>query len=36
VVTLDDIVQYLEEKGVYKEELKAIGFYRDRYGIASS
>jgi len=36
VVTLDDIVQYLEEKGVYKEELKAIGFYRDRYGVASS
>ena len=36
VVTLDDIVQYLKEKGGYQEELIAIGSYHARYGIASS
>jgi orotate phosphoribosyltransferase len=35
VVNLDDIVQYLEEGGDYKKELKAIGSYRSQYGIAS-
>jgi len=35
VVNLDDIVQYLEEGGGYKRELKAIGSYRSQYGIAS-
>ena len=35
VVTLDDIVQYLEEKGGYEQELNAIGSYRAQYGIAS-
>jgi orotate phosphoribosyltransferase len=36
VVTLGDIVQYLEEKGGYQEELNAIGTYHAQYGIASS
>jgi orotate phosphoribosyltransferase len=36
VVTLDDIVQYLNEKGDYQEELNAIGSYHAQYGIASS
>ena len=36
VVTLDDIVQYLKEKGDYQEELNAIGSYHAQYGIASS
>ena len=36
VVTLDDIVQYLKERGDYQEELNAIGSYRSQYGIASS
>ena len=36
VVTLDDIVQYLEEKGGYSAELNAIGSYRAQYGIASA
>ena len=36
VVTLDDIVQYLQEKGGYQQELIAIGSYHARYGIASS
>lgn len=35
VVTLDDIVQYLEERGDYEQELNAIGSYRAQYGIAS-
>ena len=35
VVTLEDIVQYLQEKGGYRQELIAIGSYHARYGIAS-
>jgi orotate phosphoribosyltransferase len=36
VVTLDDIVQFLEEKEGYEQELNAIGSYRAQYGIASA
>jgi len=36
VVALDDIVQFLEEKKGYEQELNAIGSYRAQYGIASS
>jgi orotate phosphoribosyltransferase len=35
VVTLNDIVQFLEENGAYKDELKAISSYHAEYGIAS-
>jgi orotate phosphoribosyltransferase len=35
VVNLDDIVQYLLEKGGHKIELEQIGSYRTQYGIAS-
>lgn len=35
VVTLKDIVQFLEENGEYKNELKAIGAYQAKYGIAA-
>ena len=35
VVNLDDIVQYLTEKGTYENELSQIGLYRTQYGIAS-
>ena len=35
VVTLNDIVQFLEENGAYKDELKAISSYHSEYGIAS-
>ena len=36
VVNLDDIVQYLDEKGSYEQELNAIGSYRSEFGIASA
>ena len=36
LVTLDDIVQYLGEKGGYGQELNAIASYRAQYGIAQS
>ena len=36
VVTLGDIVQYLEGKGGYQEELKAISSYHSEYGISFS
>ena len=35
VVDLDDIVQYLEEKQSFEQELDHIGSYRQQYGIAS-
>lgn len=35
VVTLKDIVQFLGENGEYKNELKAIGAYQAKYGIAA-
>ena len=35
VVTLNDIVQFLEENGAYKDELKAIRSYHAEYGRAS-
>jgi len=35
VVSLDDIVLYLHEKGSYEQELNAIGSYRSEFGIAS-
>ena len=35
VVNLDDIVQYMEEKGTYDQELENIGSYRIQFGIAS-
>ena len=36
VVTLGDIVQYLEGKSGYQEELKAISSYHSEYGISFS
>ena len=36
VVTLGDIVQYLEAKSGYQEELKAISSYHSEYGISFS
>ncbi|MDA9679847.1 orotate phosphoribosyltransferase [Gammaproteobacteria bacterium] len=36
VVTLGDIVQYLEEISGYQEELKAISSYQSEYGISFS
>ena len=36
VVTLGDIVQYLEGKSGYQEELKAISSYHSKYGISFS
>lgn len=35
VVSLDDIVQYLQAEGGYEQELNAIGSYRSQFGIAS-
>ncbi len=35
VISLDDIVQYMQEEAVYEQELNAIGSYRAEFGIAS-
>ena len=35
VVSLADILEYLEEAGGHERELNAVGSYRDQYGIAS-
>lgn len=33
IITLSDLVEYLEEKGAYSDELKAIAAYRSQYGV---
>ena len=35
VVSLDDIIQFLQENGGHEPELNAIGSYRSQFGIAS-
>lgn len=33
IITLSDLVEYLEEKGSYDEELNAVAAYRAQYGV---
>lgn len=33
IITLSDLVEYLEEKGSYTEQLEAIEAYREQYGV---